>query len=170
LAEPAGDCWAIQAAEAVTTLERLAGRLEEAEQVVAGILPLDTPGFDADGLDARTGLLLDGFRTRFAELEDVMGRVVPLAARLNGMPATEGEEPSVGESLEWLAGRGALDEPAWRAARELRNQLTHPEPGDGPDRAELLNRAWYETSRLLSASQRLVALVRREVPGGVSRS
>jgi hypothetical protein len=155
------DSLATHAADAVATMERLAGRLQAARHTVSGILPLPAETFHGEALDAHTGMLLDGFRTRFAELEDVAGRVVvPLVARLDGLDVAAGEEPAVADALAWLAERGVLDADAWREMREVRNQLAHPEPGDGPDRAELLNRAWAQTPDLLAIAERLAARLR----------
>ena len=156
----APDSVAQRAAEAVAIMERLAGRLQAARHTVSGILPLHTETFHGDALDAHTGMLLDGFRTRFAELEDVTGRmVVPLVARLDGLAVPAGEEPAVADALAWLAEEGLLDAELWRDAREVRNQLAHPQPG-GPDRAELLNRAWAHTPALLATAERLAVRLR----------
>ncbi|MEF8792061.1 hypothetical protein [Thiohalorhabdus sp.] len=151
---------ATRAAQAVTGMERLAGRLRSAIGELEGLFPLDPEAFHPDDLDVATGLLLDGFRVRFADLEDLMGRVVfPLAVALAEGAEGLAERP-VEECLQDLAGRGLIDAETWHAAREVRNQLAHPEPNAGSQRAAILNRAWRDTGMLLETAERVAAWMR----------
>ena len=154
---------ATRAARAVAGMERLARRLRDAADELAGRFPLDPEAFDPDALDAAAGLRLDGFRVRFSDLEDMMGRVVfPLAVALAEGP--EGvDERAVEECVQALAERRLIDGDAWHAAREVRNQLAHPEPEAGPERARALNAAWRDTAMLLGAAERLAAWMRRHL-------
>lgn len=146
-------------------MERLAGRLRSAARALTGVLPLDPEGFDPDALDAATGLRLDGFRVRFSDLEDMMGRVVlPLAVALEEGAQGMDERP-VEACVQFLAARRLLDADAWHAAREVRNRLAHPDPGAGADRARALNAAWRHTPMLLGAAERLAAWMRERLSG-----
>ena len=154
---------ATRAASALAGMERLARRLRAAADDLGGRFPLDPEGFDPDRLDVATGLQLDGFRVRFADLEDMMGRaVLPLAVALAEGP--EGlDERSVEASVRALAERDLIDADAWHAARDVRNRLAHPEPGAGAERARALNAAWRHTGMLLATAERLAAWMRRRL-------
>lgn len=156
---------ATRAARAVTGMERLAARLRSAVEDLEGVLPLDPEAFDPDALEGATGLLLDGFRVRFSDLEDMMGReVLPLAVALAEGGEGLAERP-VEECVQDLAGRGLIDADAWHAARDVRNRLAHPEPGTGAERARALNQAWHHTTMLLAAADRLAAWMRQRLAG-----
>ncbi|MFB6259357.1 MAG: hypothetical protein ABEJ96_02990 [Thiohalorhabdaceae bacterium] len=151
---------ATRAARAVTGMERLARRLRSAVEDLRALFPLDPDGFDADALDAATGLRLDGFRVRFSDLEDMMGRVVlPLAVAVETGGDRVDERP-VAECVQLLSDKGLIDAEAWHAVREVRNELAHPEPGAGPERAATLNEAWQHTGMLLDAAGHLAAWMR----------
>jgi hypothetical protein len=160
------DDLATRAAEAITGMERLARRLQSAAEDLAGLFPLDPEGFDPEALDIATGLRLDGFRVRFADLEDYTGRVVlPLAVALETGPERLDERP-VEECVQALHDWGLIDAEAWHAAREVRNRLAHPEPGAGAQRARALNDAWHHTGMLLAATRRLAGWMRPRLSGG----
>lgn len=158
-----------RAGAAIAGMERLARRLRAGADELTALFPLAPERFDPDALDPVTGLRLDGFRVRFCDLEDMMGRVVlPLAVALEAGPERLDERP-VEECVQALHDWGLIDAEAWHAAREVRNRLAHPEPGAGAQRARALNEAWHDTGMLLQAAERLAAWMRArlpEAPGG----
>ena len=162
----ADDDLATRAADAITGMERLARRLQSAAEELTRLFPLDPERFDPEALDTATGLHLDGFRVRFSDLEDMMGRVVlPLAVALEKGPQGLDERP-VAECVQTLHDWRLIDAEAWHATREVRNRLAHPEPGAGAQRARALNDAWHDTGMLLAAAERLAAWMRQRLTGG----
>jgi hypothetical protein len=159
------DDLATRAAEAIAGMERLAWRLQSAADDLTAVFPLDPEGFDPEALDTETGLRLDGFRVRFADLEDYTGRVVlPLAVALETGSERLDERP-VEACVQALHDWGLIDAEAWHAAREVRNRLAHPEPGAGAQRARALNDAWHDTGMLLGVAERLAAWMRQRLSG-----
>ncbi|MCG5549479.1 hypothetical protein [Halorhodospira halochloris] len=142
--------------------QRLAYRLEQAIEVLRTHFPLDPDRFDPDMLPVEVAMGLDAFRTRFADLQDMLGRTTFRSLAMADEDESPGQELTTRERIALMERRGILDAAQWRQIREVRNQFAHEYPDDHGEKAANLNAAWQLTPPLLSVAQRCAQYAREK--------
>jgi hypothetical protein len=135
-----------------SNLERmnaLARQLRAAMDLLAPIMPLREQDFDADKLEPTTSLALDGFRARFSDLQDMLGKSMFKSLARMDQEETPENELSTRERMMLMEKRGILDVERWNQAREIRNAFTHDYPDHPAEKAANYNAAWEYSHYLL---------------------
>ncbi len=133
-------------------MQRLAERLEQALDQLRQDFPLQTDTFDPALLDPKLALFLDGFRARFADLQDLIGRTLFKSIALMDQDEAPGNELSTRERTVLMEKRGLIDARQWQELREIRNGFAHEYP-DAPDEiAANLNAAWAHSKHLIGVA------------------
>lgn len=140
-------------------MDKLAGLLTQAlEQLEARkLLPQDVTRFDPDQLPPDDSLILDGFRARFADLQDMLGKVMFKSIASMDEDESPGRGLTTRERVVLMEKRGILDTQQWQDVREIRNAFTHDYPDQHREKAEHLNAAWEQSRYLLAVVKQIDA-------------
>ncbi len=136
----------------LSRMNRMAGRMEQALAQMRQDLPLQAETFDPPLLDPKLALFLDGFRARFSDLQDLVGRTLFKSIALMDQDEAPGSELSTRERTVLMEKRGLIDARQWQELREVRTGFAHEYP-DAPDEiAANLNAAWAHSQDLLDVA------------------
>ncbi|MGR9098992.1 MAG: hypothetical protein ACU826_00350 [Gammaproteobacteria bacterium] len=136
-------------------MNRLALLLEEAVQALNSVFPLNVSGFHPDSMDAIDLLLIDGFRIRFSDLQDMLGRTLFKTVAIADEDEAPGEDLSTRERIQLMEKKGIIDAQEWRDIREIRNNFTHEYPDQHEEKAINLNAVWEHVSTLLKVAKNI---------------
>ena len=125
----------------------LASALEELD--AHDLLPLDVSQFNPQDLSSSHSLYLDGFRARFADLQDMLGKVMFQSIARLDEDESPGLELSTRERVVLMEKRGILDLLKWQDVREVRNSFAHDYPDQHKQKAENFNAALEYSAYLL---------------------
>ncbi len=130
-------------------MDALAGQLRSALDLLAPQMPLDEQNFDPQKLEPATSLALDGFRARFSDLQDMLGKSMFKSLARMDQEESPVNELSTRERLMLMEKRGIIDADRWNQAREIRNAFTHDYPDRHAEKAANHNAAWESSGYLL---------------------
>ena len=130
-------------------MNALARQLRTARDLLASIMPLNEQDFDPEKLEPSTSLALDGFRARFSDLQDMLGKSMFKSLARMDQEETPENELSTRERLMLMEKRGIVDAERWNQAREIRNAFTHDYPDHAAEKAANYNAAWEFSNYLL---------------------
>ena len=134
---------------------RMRAQLQAALDQLNDVFPLDPERFDPDQLGPDVALKLDGFRARFADLQDMLAKsMLPALTRFEQEEAP-GRPWSTRERLAWAAKQGLIDPDLWSEARELRNAFAHEYPNHHAEKAANYNAAWRLAPELIAVVARI---------------
>ncbi|MCF7970361.1 MAG: hypothetical protein K9L22_04260 [Methylococcaceae bacterium] len=130
-------------------LRKLVEKLESACLLLSDTMPLVVDKFNPDEFPDMVLLQLDGFRVRFADLQDLLGHVIfPMITRFDEDESAV-HPLSTRERQVLMEKKGLIQLDKWKALREIRNNFMHEYPEEHEEKAMLLNKAW-ESSKELS--------------------
>lgn len=105
-------------------------------------------------------MLLDGFRARFSDLQDMLGRTMFKTIALLDEDEMSGIEMTTRERIALMEKRGLLDGDRWQDIREVRNSFAHEYPDEDAEKAANLNAAWQHAPVVLSVSHAVAEYLR----------
>ncbi len=127
---------------------KLSVRLQDAQVALQNNMPLNVETFDPDVNDNGFLLQLDGFRVRFADLQDILGQVIfPMVCQYDE-DETSQHPMSTRERVVLMEKKGLISTQQWKLLREIRNRFTHEYPDEHEEKALLLNQAWENVDTL----------------------
>ena len=145
--------------------DALARQLELAREQLADRMPLQADAFDPETLDPALTLALDGFRARFSDLQDMLGRALfKSLARLEA-EESPGNELTMRQRLALMEKWGILQQNQWEKLREIRNDFAPEYPDQHRQKALALNAAWEGSRELLQIVNRVHLYLRSRHPG-----
>ena len=150
----------------IQRMNRLAERLDQAIEQLRDTLPLDPETFDPDHLAPTIGLLLDGFRARFSDLQDHIGRAVFKAVAQMDEDEMPGQELTTRERIVLMEKRRLINAETWKDIREVRNSFAHEYPEQHSEKAAHLNAAWDYSPTLLSITETISHYANRRAEDG----
>ncbi len=123
-------------------VQKSAQQLSIAQQQLSALMPLEVATFDPDVLLPGESLFLDGFRQRFSDLQDLLGK--PMFQSITQMDQDEmpGNELSTRERVVLMEKRGLIAMEQWQRIREIRNAFAHDYPDQHEEKARSYNAAW----------------------------
>jgi hypothetical protein len=133
-------------------LDRLVQGLESAITQLGTLFPLQPDLFSPQQLGPRDSLLLDGFRARFSDLQDMLGRTMFKTIALLDEDEMPDLEMTTKERIALMEKRGLLEGDTWQDIREVRNNFAHEYPDADAEKAANLNAAWQHAPVLLSVA------------------
>jgi len=142
-------------------MRALARQLALAREQLQPVMPLDEKTFDPEAMDPSVTLALDGFRARFADLQDMLGKAMFKSLARLDQDESPGNELTTRERLALMEKRGILETEKWNEAREIRNAFVHDYPDRHPEKAAAYNAAWRFSDYLLEVAENLEAYSRR---------
>ena len=131
----------------------LASALEELDR--RDLLPLDASQFNPGELSPSDSLYLDGFRARFADLQDMLGAVMFQSVARMDEDESPGRELSTRERVVLMEKRQILDAIKWQDSREIRNSFAHDYPDQHRQKAENFNAAREYSDYLLAVTRNI---------------
>jgi len=134
--------------ETYKRVQKMTRQLVVAQEQLSVVMPLDVKIFAPDSLRPGELLFLDGFRQRFSDLQDLLGKSMFKAITLMDQDEAPGNELSTRERLVLMEKRGLIDRKKWQRIREIRNAFAHDYPDQHEEKARSYNAAW-ECSRYL---------------------
>jgi hypothetical protein len=134
-------------------MHKLTHRLEQAEVQLQAFFPIDTAAFNPDALSVEMALFLDGFRARFADLQDMLGNAMFKTIALMDEDENPAREMTTRERTALMEKRGLIEIDQWHRIREVRNGFAHEYPDEHVEKATLLNHAWELVPVLLAVSK-----------------
>lgn len=142
----------------------LGRQLELARKQLSDWMPLQPDIFDPETMDPAVTLALDGFRARFSDLQDILGRA--LFKSLTRLEAEEapGNELTMRQRLALMEKWGILELEQWEKLREIRNDFAHEYPDQHRKKALALNAAWEGSRELLQIVNRIHHHLRQRHP------
>jgi hypothetical protein len=126
----------------VRRLQRLARGLESALAQLGSLFPLQPDLFSPQQIGQRDALLLDGFRARFSDLQDMLGRTMFKTIALLDQDEMPDIEMTTRERIALMEKRGLLEGDTWQDIRQVRNNFAHEYPDEDAEKAANLNAAW----------------------------
>ena len=129
----------------------LAAALEELDG--RNLLPLDAAEFNPDELSSSDSLYLDGFRARFADLQDMLGKVMFQSIARLDEDESPGQPLSARERVVLMEKREILEAMKWQDSREIRNSFAHDYPDQHRQKAENFNAAREYSDYLLTVTK-----------------
>lgn len=138
-------------------MQKLAATLTSALKELDGrkLLPLDPSRFNPDELSPSDSLYLDGFRARFADLQDMLGTVMFQSITRMDEDESPGRELSTRERVVLMEKREILDAMKWQDSREIRNSFAHDYPDQDRQKAENFNAAREYSNYLLTVTKNI---------------
>ncbi len=138
-------------------MQKLAATLTSALKELDGrkLLPLDASRFNPDELSPSDSLYLDGFRARFAYLQDMLGTVMFQSIARMDEDESPGRELSTRERVVLMEKREILDAMKWQDSREIRNSFAHDYPDQHRQKAENFNAAREYSNYLLTVTKNI---------------
>lgn len=141
----------------IERMEKLAIRLNESVKRIDSLMPLDLETFDPDTIDSDALLFLDAFRTRFSDLQDVIGHTLFYMVALYDLDESPTQRLSTRERIHLMERKGLINASEWHELREIRNSFAHEYPDASSEKAEALNAAWRSSVQLIMLSKKLKA-------------
>ena len=143
----------------------LASALEELD--AHDLLPLETSQFNPQELSPSDSLYLDGFRARFADLQDMLGNVMFQSIARMDEDESPGRELSTRERAVLMEKRGILELLKWQDVREVRNSFAHDYPDQHRQKAENFNAALEYSAYLLVVVKNIEQYVQQHYERGL---
>ena len=133
-------------------MQRLATALNSALEELESrkLLPLDALQFNPNELSPPDSLYLDGFRTRFSDLQDMLGAVMFQSIARLDEDESPGQELSTRERVVLMEKRKIIDAMKWQDSREIRNSFAHDYPDQHRQKAGNFNAAREYSDYLLA--------------------
>jgi len=137
-------------------IQRLALGLEQAVDHLQRLFPLQEACFDSTSVSAADLLAIDGFRARFSDMQDMLGRTMFKTVAQLDEDETPGGSMTTRERIVLMEKRGLIDGRQWQDIREVRNNFAHDYPDEPAEKAANLNAAWRYAPVLLTITQLIV--------------
>ncbi len=130
-------------------MTKLSVRLQDAQVALQNNMPLDVKIFDPDSKENNFPLQLDGFRVRFADLQDILGQVIfPMVCQYDE-DETAQHPLSTRERIVLMEKKDLISTEKWKLLSEIRNRFMHEYPDEHEEKALLLNQAWGNVDTLI---------------------
>jgi hypothetical protein len=142
--------------ENLSRMQKLSQRLVQAVAQLEAVFPLDPLTFNPEELASETSLFFDGFRARFADLQDMLGKTMFKSITQIDQDESPGQELTTRERITLMEKRGLIDVEKWRQIREVRNAFAHEYPDAHAEKATILNLAWELSPELLNVSNAIM--------------
>lgn len=144
----------------IRRMNKLAARLKQAMEQLDRLMPLEPADFDPEQLDPGESLFLDGFRARFSDLQDMLGRTIFKSIAWMDEDELPGSELTTRERIALMEKRGLIDADRWKDLREVRNRFAHEYPDQHQEKAVNLNAAWEYAPELLETARKVTRYAR----------
>ena len=130
-------------------LSRQIRLLQQATKQLETVFPLDSYTFNPDSIDPELLLKIDGYRTRFADLQDMIGQVMFKNIALLDQDESSSTPLSTIKRNALMEKRNIIQLEKWQEIRNIRNGFAHEYPDEHQEKAIYLNRSWAEVKALI---------------------
>jgi len=139
----------------VQRMQKLASRLQQAVERIDNVMPLNPLNFEPDQFDADAMMFLDAFRTRFSDLQDIIGKTMFHVVAVYDQEESPAHRLSMRERINLMEQKGLVGTSEWNELREIRNSFAHEYPDEAEEKAEALNAAWRLSSKLADLTKKI---------------